>query len=139
MKKLLILALIAFSTFNAFSQNLQKGNLVGLHTVTVKLNAKTTMDQLVDFMSTKWTAAESKFYSCDVKLLKYVRGVAVGTDKLTFLIIYKDAASRNKFYNPDGTTNEGGKAAEAKMKSITDEFNKLASIVKNEYTDWEVK
>ena len=69
----------------------------------------------------------------------YVRGGTVGADKLTFLIIYKDAASRNKFYNPDGTTNEGGKAAEAKMKSITDEFNKLASIVKNEYTDWEVK
>ena len=133
-----MVTLLAFFAFNAFSQSLQKGNLIGIHTVSVKLNGKTTMNQVLDFMTNKWAPAASKAFSSENRVLKYLRGAAVSSDKITFVIIYKDEATRNKFYNPDGTTNAGGKAAEAKMKSIMDEFNKLA-IIKNEYTDWEVR
>ena len=87
MKKIIFLAAFAFASITVFSQSLQKGNLVGLHTTTVKLNGKTTMKQYVDFVSNKWAPIMSSAVNADVHVLKYLRGD--GADKLCFIFVFK--------------------------------------------------
>jgi len=69
-------------------------------------------------------------------VLKFVRGESA--KKMGLIIIYKNDAERNKFYNPDGTMNAVGNAANAKMKPITDELTKLGTMSSG-YTDWIVQ
>ena len=136
MKKIIFLAAFAFASITVFSQSLQKGNLVGLHTTTVKLNGKTTMKQSVDFVSNKWAPIMSSAVNADVHVLKYLRGD--GADKLSFIFVFKTEADRNKFYNSDGSSSALGKTANAKTKAVSDELTKLGTM-SGGYTDWLVQ
>ena len=99
MKNYLILAAFVLLNTAAFGQVLPKGTLVGMHTFSVKLNGKTTMQQFEDAVKAKWVPASSKAFSCQSHVLKFVRGKSA--NKMGVLIIYKNDAERNKFYNPD--------------------------------------
>ena len=136
MKKILFLAAFAFVSLTSYSQALQKGNLIGLHTTTVKLNGKTTMKQYVDFVTNKWAPAMSSAANCEVHVLKYLRGD--GADKISFIFVFKTEADRNKYYNSDGSSSSLGKASNAKMKSINNDLNKLGDMTGG-YTDWSVQ
>ena len=136
MKNFLILAAFVLLSTATFGQVLPKGTLVGIHTFSVKLNGKATMQQFEDAVKTKWIPASSKAFSCEARVLKFVRGESA--KKMGLIIIYKNDAERNKFYNPDGTMNAAGNAANAKMKSITDELTKLGTM-SGGYTDWIVQ
>ena len=136
MKNFLILAVFVLLSTATFAQVLPKGTLVGVHTFSIKLNGKTTMQQFEDAVKAKWVPASSKAFSCQSHVLKFVRGKSA--NKMGVLIIYKNDAERNKFYNPDGTMNAGGNAANAKMKPVADELAKLGTMT-DEYTDWVVQ
>ena len=136
MKNFLILAAFVLLSTANFAQVLPKGTLVGVHTFSIKLNGKTTMQQFEDAVKAKWVPASSKAFSCQSHVLKFVRGKSA--NKMGVLIIYKNDAERNKFYNPDGTMNAGGNAANAKMKPVADELAKLGTMT-DEYTDWVVQ
>jgi len=136
MKKIIFLAAFAFASITSFSQSLQKGNLIGLHTTTVKLNGKTTMKQYVDFVTNKWAPAMSNAVNGEVHVLKYLRGD--GADKISFIFVFKTEADRNKFYNSDGSSSALGKTANAKMKTIDDELSNLGNMTGG-YTDWLVQ
>ncbi len=136
MKNLFILAAFVMISHVAISQSIPKGALVGIHTFTVKLNGNATQKQVEDFINTKWLPASNAAYTCEGHMLKYVRGEA--KNKLGMLVIYKDEATRNKYYSSDGKLNAGGKAAELKMKAVNDEFAKLGTL-SGGYTDWIVR
>ena len=136
MKNLLFLVAFVMISQAAISQSIPKGALVGIHTFSVKLKGKTTQKQAEDFIMSKWIPASNAAYSCEAHLLKFVRGEGGG--KLGMIVIYKDEATRNKYYGSDGKLNAGGKAAEAKMKSVNDEFAKLGTL-SGTYTDWVVR
>ena len=136
MKNYLLLAAFVLLSTATFGQVLPKGTLVGIHTFSVKLNGKTTMQQFEDAVKSKWIPASSKAFSCEAHVLKFVRGESA--KKMGLIIIYKNDAERNKFYNPDGTMNAVGNAANAKMKPITDELAKLGTMSSG-YTDWIVQ
>jgi hypothetical protein len=136
MKKMLFLFAFAFVSFNSFSQSLQKGSLVGLHTDIVKLNGKTTMDQFTDFAARKWAPAFASACGCEVRILKYVRGE--GADKFSYMFIFKNEAGRDKFFKADGKMSDFGTSVFAKTKPVADELAKLGTM-KGIYTDWLVQ
>lgn len=136
MKKMLFLFVFAFVSFNSFSQSLQKGSLVGLHTDIVKLNGKSTMKQFSDFASNKWAPAFASACGCEVRILKYLRGESA--DKFTYMVIFKTEADRNKFFKEDGKMSDYGNSVFAKIKPVSEEFEKLGTM-KGVYTDWIVQ
>ena len=96
MKKILFLSVLAFVSIVSKSQSLQKGNLVGVHTDTVKLNGNTKMQQFVDYFSTKYAPAFASAFSCEMRVLKYVRGES--KNKLSYIFIMKNEEARNKYH-----------------------------------------
>jgi hypothetical protein len=136
MKKIFLFTVMAIFSLSAFSQSLPKGSLIGLHSFTVKLNGKTTMQEFIDFQNKKWAPALSKTYNCEVHILKHIRGE--NENKVGLIIIFKNEADRNKYYKQDGSLNDFGKAANDKMKEINKESNKLGTT-SGGYTDWLVQ
>ena len=105
MRKLLfITALILFASIT-FSQPLQKGNLIGVHVITVTLEPDVTMDQFLKFFSEKYIPEFEKTFK-DWKLfaMKGIRGEHKNSIGLLFQI--KDEATRNLYNNDDGTSTE---------------------------------
>jgi len=135
MKKILFLSVLAFVSIVSKSQSLQKGNLVGVHTDTVKLNGNTKMQQFVDYFSTKYAPAFASAFSCEMRVLKYVRGES--KNKLSYIFIMKNEEARNKYFTKDGKLNTLGKTTLAKLKPISDELDKLGKS-SGTYTDWVV-
>jgi hypothetical protein len=117
------------------AQQLQKGNLVGLHTVKVTLKPGVTMDEFVRYWTEEYVPA---FNSMDQgwKLipLKSLRG-EVPKDNLGMLFIINSEKDRDKFYNPDGSPSDISKVTDEKMKSYNDKMDKLATT-ESIYTDW---
>ena len=136
MKKMFILLAFAFVSLNTFSQSLQKGSLVGLHTDIVKLNGSATMEQFTDFAAKKWAPAFSSACGCEVRILKYLRGE--GADKFSYMFIFKNEAGRDKFFTADGKMSEFGTSVFAKTKPVADELAKIGTM-KGVFTDWLVQ
>ena len=136
MKKMFFLLSFAFVSFSTFSQALPKGSLVGLHTATVKLNGKATMQQFSDFATTKWAPAFRSACGCEVRILKYLRGEAA--DKFNYMLIFKTEADRNKFFKADGKMTDFGNSVFTKTKPVADELAKIGTMT-GVYTDWLVQ
>jgi hypothetical protein len=136
MKRIFLFTVAAFLTLNSFSQSLPKGSLVGVHHFTVNLNGTTTLQEFMDFQKNKWAPAAAKVYGCEIHYMKHVRGE--NENKVGLIMIFKTEAQRNKFYDQDGKLNDAGKAANAKLKAINDESNKLGTTT-GAYTDWIVE
>jgi hypothetical protein len=136
MKRIFLFTVAAFLTFNAFSQTLPKGSLVGVHHFTVNLNGSTTLQEFLDFQKNKWAPAAAKVYGCEIHYMKHARGE--NENKIGLIMIFKSEAQRNKFYDQEGKLNDAGKAANAKLKAINDEANKLGTTT-GAYTDWIVE
>jgi len=60
MKKLILLIAIAFFAITVFAQPLKKGNLVGVHVVTVELKPGVTMEQFKDYYINKYLPQMNK-------------------------------------------------------------------------------
>jgi len=137
MKKLLILAFMGLMFMSVSAQCLQKGNLVGVHIVDLKLNPGVTIDQATDFFINKNIPAyEQCFKGSKVFLLKWIRGE--NSEKTGMLVVFENEEARNVYWNADGSLTEKGLEAVAKMESIAEERNKLGTMdVK--YTDWVIQ
>jgi len=134
MKKLFsIAALIVVAKF-CFAQKLQKGNLLGLHVMTVTLKPGVTMDQFTTFYVTKLIPVyEKQFDGAKGFLVKGRRGGS--QDKLGVLWFFETEQARDKYFNKDGLT-EIGKAAAAKTEDVQKELEKLGTYTDEAYTDW---
>lgn len=136
MKNILILCAFVLISVTIFGQSLPKGSLIGVHNVSMKYVGATTEAQFFSVFESKWIPAASKAFGCEIHVLSHVRGNS--ENKIGLLFIYKNAAARDKFYNTDGSLNDAGKAANAKLKPIDDELNKLGTS-SGSYIDWLVK
>lgn len=133
MKKLfLFTALILFSGLT-FGQTIQKGNVIGTHVMTVTLNPDVTMDKFIEFFHTRMAPEIEKNSGWKVYLIKSIRGE--NPDSYGLLYVIKSEKDRDKYYNPDGSDSELGKAVTEKMQPIMDEMAKLGTI-DTKYTDW---
>jgi len=134
MKKLLILAFMVLMFMSASAQCLQKGNLVGIHIIDLKLNPGVTVEQATDFLIHKNIPAyEQCFEGSKVFLLKWIRGE--NSEKIGMLVVFKNAEARNVYWNDDASLTEEGLDAVAKMQSLVEERNKLGNMTVA-YTDW---
>lgn len=118
----------------AFGQILQKGNLVGVHVVKVELKPGVTMDQYIEFFNTKLKAAWEKA-DRDGKIypMEGIRGEH--NDEFGMIVIYKNEAARDKFYNEDGSQSELGQKINEEIAPIVAEGEKLGTWTST-YTDW---
>ena len=132
-KSLVITALLLFAGV-AFGQTIEKGNLIGLHVVSVELKPGATMDQFIDFVNEKTKPEWEKLHEGGKMFaIKGIRGESANEFGIIFQ--FKDEASRNKSYNTDGTLNEWGTKLQEKMAPVNAEMEKIGSV-SSKYTDW---
>jgi len=134
MKKLMILTALLLFAGIAFGQALQKGNLLGVHLVTVDLKPGVTMDQFITFFNEHTKPAWEKAYQeMEVFPMKGIRGE--NNDAFGMIVVFKDEAARNKHYNADGSLSKYGTKVMEEIAPVTAEAEKLGTWTST-YTDW---
>jgi len=137
MKKLVIIGILVLLSGITFGQTLQKGNLIGMHVMTINLDPDVTMNQFLDYYSSKVIPElEKNFPGWKAYLVKGIRGGNENSFGLIYVIESEDV--RNKYYNEDGSNNELGNSIMEKIQPIMDELNQLGTWT-SEYTDWLVQ
>ena len=137
MKKLIIIMALAFIAGYAQSQPLQKGSLVGVHTLTVTLKPGATMEQFEKFYITRYIPSlEQAFKGAKGKLVNARRGE--NENKYGIVWIFKTEKERDVFFTPDGGFSEAGNAAIKKIEPVEKELEKIATT-NSVYTDWIVQ
>ena len=140
-KKLMIAALVALVPSVCYAQGLERGNLVGVHVVTVTLNPGATMDDFIKFYVEQVLPEYEKNWP---GLKGYVLKSFFSDSKNKFAIfwLFKTVEDRNRNFNADDTPNELEKAALAKVKPIEEKLKKLYGNYTIQYThedDWVVQ
>ena len=108
MRRILLIAALLLFAGIAFGQTLMKGNLIGVHVLSVELKPGATMDQFIDFCQKEYIPASEKIYAgLKLYIIKGVRGEH--KNSLGYIAQFVDEASRDKYYNADGGLNELGK------------------------------
>ena len=134
MRKLLIVSALLLFAGIAFGQTLQKGNLIGVHIVSVELKPGATMDQFIDFFNEKAKPVWEKAYEgMTIFALKGVRGEHM--NEFGMIVQYTDEAARDKYYNAEGGSSELGNKAMEEMAPINAEVEKIGTWTST-YTDW---
>ena len=137
MKKLAIIGILVLLSGITFGQTLQKGNLIGMHVLTINLDPDVTMDQFLDFYSSQAIPQiETNFPGWKAYLVKGIRGE--NENKFGVIYVVDSEDERNVLYNEDGSDSELGKSIMQKMQPIMDESNQLGTWT-SEYTDWLVQ
>jgi hypothetical protein len=121
----------------AYAQELKKGNLVGVHNMSVKLEPGVTMEQFVDFYNKK-VLPEHERARPGWKAYPVRRARGEKADGMGVIIVITSEAERDKYYNSDGSDSELGKAANAKVQPILSAMSKLGTITADPYIDWVV-
>jgi hypothetical protein len=133
-KTILAAALLAWAGA-AHAQELKKGNLVGVHTFTVKLAPGVTVEKFVDFYNRKvlpaYLASRPGWKGYPVKWVRGAKAEGIGV-----IIVVPSVAERDRYYNADGSDSDLGKAANAKAQPVFDEMERLGTVASNVYTDW---
>ena len=134
MRKLLVVTALLLFAGIAFGQTLMKGNLIGVHVMSVELKPDATMDQFIDLFNKKGKPAwENAHKGVKIFLMKGLRGENV--NEIGTIFQFKDEAARDQSYNADGSLNEYGQKAQEKMAPIIAEMEKIGTWTFT-YTDW---
>jgi hypothetical protein len=134
MKKLVLLATLILMAGMTYGQNLQKGNLIGTHVISVALQPGATMEKYMDFYKGKVVPEYEKAFSgMKAYVVKSIRGV--NKDSFGGFMVFKTEADRDKYFKADGSYTEIGNAAYAKLKPVLDELSKLGAMT-SVYNDW---
>lgn len=120
------------------AQTLQKGNLVGVHLVDLKLYPDVTYNQWKETMLI-WIKKYEELMQGDVKvfLVEGVRGES--KNEIGLIYVFKSESARNKYYKDDGTDSEYGTQIRDKLMSANKEFEKVEKSFTSKYTDWIVQ
>ncbi len=134
MRKLFVITALILFTGIAFGQTLKKGNLIGVHVMSVELKPGVTMDQYIDFYNKKVIPAwEKSQEGMKVFIMKGIRGEQM--NEIGVIVHYKDEAARDKSYNADHSLTEFGEKVQEQMAPIIAEAEKLGTS-SSKYTDW---
>jgi hypothetical protein len=137
MRKLIMVTALLLFAGMVFGQTLQEGNLVGMHVVKVELKPGATMDQFTDFFNKTIKPAWEKAYK-DMKVFaaKGIRGES--KDEFGMIVIFKNAAARDRYYDMDGNPNELSAKVMEELAPVTAEAEKIGTWTST-YTDWIVQ
>lgn len=130
----LCVAFIAVS-FVGVSQDLKKGNLLGIHSGVLKLAKNVTKQQYLRYFKEKLKPVLEKEFQCKVVLIESIRGKNAG--QMGFIWLFDSDASRNKIYKSENVLTPFGQNAMNKVQKSVDEWYKMGTI-ESTYTDWTV-
>lgn len=117
------------------AQKIHTGSLLGFHTVKMNLSPGVTPEQYIQQYREKVIPLyEESRPGWHLYMLKGIRGDHPEAE-YGLLILIDSEQERDKYYNPDGTENEAGKASLQKIAAATEEMNKMGTI-ETIYTDW---
>ena len=134
MRKLLVITALLLFVGIAFGQTLKKGNLIGVHVMSIELKPGATMDQYIDFFNEKTKPAWEKTYvGMQIFIMEGIRGEHMNEIGLIFQ--FTDEAARDQSYNADGSLTEFGQKVQEKMAPIVVEAEKIGTWT-FKYTDW---
>ena len=134
----LVILLSGFFMCQLSAQVLKKGAVLAIHTYSFILNPDVTLNQFNDFMINKYIPESDKnFPGTKTYLLISDRGEK--KNQIGFLVYFENVQVRDKYYPTADKTSPEGDAANAKMKTITDEMMKYVTDYTQIYTDWIIK
>ena len=134
MRKLLVITALLLFAGIAFGQTLNKGNLIGVHVLSVEFKQGATMDQFIDFFNEKTKPAWEKTHEgMKIFIMKGIRGELM--NEVGLIVQFTDEAARDKSYNADGSMTEFGEKVQEKMAPIFTEMEKIGTW-SSKYTDW---
>lgn len=138
MKKVLTIVAALFIVNFALGQGLEKGNLFGVHVITVNLKPNATLDEFKTFFVSEVIPEYEKHWT---GLQGYLLKSARGEYKNSFAImwLFKTEAIRNSYFNADDTPNELEKAAFEKVKPIEEKLKKYGTYTVKYMDDWLVQ
>lgn len=134
---LFFLLLFALLTLPAQGQHLKKGNLLGLHVLTIELKPGATMQQVIDYYNNTYFPSLTK-NAKGIKgyLVKGRRGEDV--NRLAVLWVFPTEAARNRYFKEDGSTTALGDQLLEKLAAVNPGLEKLATVT-GAYTDWVIQ
>jgi hypothetical protein len=134
MKKITITLAFLLLTSPIFAQALQKGNLVGVHVISIELKKGVNMSKFQKFHVNKLIPEYEKNYpGWQLFLAQGLRGE--NQNKYGWIIVVESEEVRDRYYNDDGSITEFGQAAADKMKPILQEAEEFGKLNRT-YTDW---
>lgn len=139
MKKVLLLNSMLLISTCMFAQMLKKGSLLGLHKGTVTLSPNVTMEQFKKYYFNVYAAEFSKQFKVKLVEVTGIRGADAkkNDNEMAMLFIFEPKA-REKYFEAEGKLNALGNELFAKLKTFSDEVNKLGKFTST-YTDWEIQ
>jgi hypothetical protein len=127
MKKLLIVSILFLFTGIAFGQTIQKNGSFGIHVLTIELAEGVTMDQYMEFLTTKYIPeAEKLFKGNKIILMKGDRGKHI--NKIAYVNYFESTEARDRYYPQEGVRSDEANEIREKMAPLREELEKLGTI-----------
>jgi hypothetical protein len=137
MKKFFLIVAVILTAEVTYGQTLQKGALLGMHTVSPVLSPGISPDQYLDFVKDKLIPAyEKSFPGLKCFLLKSKRGECVNCIILAFY--FQSEEIRDKYFKPDGDYTDLGLEGKKNMQSVSDEMSRMDKSTEV-YTDYVIQ
>ena len=135
-KMLLMLCLImALFIAPLSAQNLQQGNLLGVHVINITLAPNVTMEKFLDFYMNKYIPEyEKNFPGIKLYVIKGIRGENENTFGLLYAL--KSTEVRDKYWPQKDVNSEVYQEGMKKLEALVSERKKLATWTEVSQTDW---
>ena len=137
MKKIFVLvALLLFSGFT-FSQTLEKGIVLGLHTSEIVLQPDVSYNQYKEFLLNKLFPKFEEAYKGDVKfyLIEGIKGE--NNNNFGWIFFFKSTETLNKWMGEKGEINSD--EFWETVSDVMEEQNKYVKVFETSFTDWVVQ
>jgi ketosteroid isomerase-like protein len=122
---------------NSFApQSFKSGNLIGIHSLKIKLNQGATMEQFEDyFLNNLIPSYEKEYRGVKLSLVKGQRGENSGS--LGMVLIFESDDARNLYHDADGKPTKLNQEVSQKLSSVNEGLLKIGTWTSS-YTDWAV-
>jgi len=117
------------------AQNLQKGNLFGVHVINITLAPNATMEKFLDFYINKFIPEyEKNFPGVKLYVIKGIRGE--NENKFGLLYVLKSTEVRDKYWPQKDVNSPVYQEGMKKLEPLVSERKNLATWTEVSQTDW---
>ena len=138
LSRCLVAAVVVMVPIICQARGLERGNLIGVHVITVDLKPGVSMEEFTKFyVEHVLPEYEKNWPGLEGYLLKSF--FSDSKNKFAIVWLFKTVEDRNRNFHADGTANELERAAQARVKPIEDELKAKYGSYTVQYThedDW---
>ncbi|MEN8201955.1 MAG: hypothetical protein ABFS28_05115 [Bacteroidota bacterium] len=135
MRKLPVITALLLIACIAFGQNLQKGNLIGVHHYTLTPKDGYTLKQVVEFYVEEYCPAYSKaFPGIEVYFTEVDRGEFKGQFGMIYLCESKKV--RDMYWPEKGLPSDLAEAGYKKLQPVWDKLGDMVTLSSGDHTDF---